>query len=211
MISDDYSDALITEEEELRAKYGKVSELAAKKCVSQLDAHTRKFIKLSPFLCISSSRSTGPADISPRGDAPGFVVAIDDKHIVIPDRTGNNRLDTASNILSNPHIGLIFMVPGLNETLRINGRAFICAAAELLTRFEVRGKVPKTGILVEIDEVMFQCTKALVRSHLWCEDYKVERDVMPPLGQILKDQIKTDMTAEEAEKAIQESINKRLY
>lgn len=210
MVDEMYNTKVI-DEEELRAMHGEVGELAAKKTLTELDVHTIRFIGLSPFLCIASSRKSGPADISPRGDAPGFVLVIDYKRILIPDRTGNNRLDTASNIIENGHVGLIFMVPGLNETLRINGRAQICTSTELLSRLVVNGKVPKTGVLVEVDEVMFQCAKALVRSRLWETDYKMDRSAMPPLGEILKDQIETSISSEQAEAMIQESITERLY
>jgi PPOX class probable FMN-dependent enzyme len=210
-MNDQRPDSFIATEEELRSMHGPVGDLAARKCMPKLDPHTKRFMSLSPFLCIASSRPGGAADISPRGDAPGFVGILDDTTILIPDRLGNNRLDTSSNILENPHVGLIFMVPGLQETLRINGRARICTDAGVLAGFAVNGKVPATGLLVEIDEVMFQCAKALVRSRLWDDDYKVGRDAMPPLGKIIKDQIETDMTAEEAEVRIQESLRDRLY
>lgn len=205
-------DAFVGDEGELRSLYGQVSELAAQKVIPALEPHSRRFIELSPFLCIASSDPAGPADVSPRGDAPGFVKVLDDRHLLIPDRIGNNRLDTFANITKNPHIGLIFLVPGMNETLRINGRARICTDAEVLEEFEVRGKVPRTGLLVAIDEVLFQCAKALMRSRLWEDDYRVERKTaMPPLGHIIRDQVGITEPAEAVEVQIQTSLKERMY
>jgi PPOX class probable FMN-dependent enzyme len=199
-------------EDELRGLYGEVGELAAQKAIPALEPHSRRFIELSPFLCIASACADGPADISPRGDAPGFVKVLDDHTLLIPDRVGNNRLDTFANITQNPHIGLIFLVPGMNETLRINGQARICTDSEVLANFEVRGKLPKTGLLVAIEEIMFQCAKALVRSHLWDDDYRVERkSAMPPLGHIIKDQIGALQSPDEVEAYVQTSMKERLY
>lgn len=202
----------IKDEGDLRGRYDGVSALAAQKSVPTLEPHSRRFIELSPFLCIASADPAGPADVSPRGDAPGFVRVLDDRNLLIPDRIGNNRLDTSANITQNPQIGLIFLVPGVNETLRINGRARICSDAEVLADFAVRGKVPKTGILVAIEEVMFQCAKALVRSRLWDDDYKVERTTaMPPLGHMIKDQLGSPDSADDVEAYVQKSLRERLY
>ena len=199
-------------EDELRGMYDKVGDLAAQKAIPTLEPHSRRFIELSPFLCIASADPAGPADVSPRGDAPGFVKVLDDRTLLIPDRIGNNRLDTFANITKNPYVGLIFLVPGMNETLRINGQARICTDADVLTEFEVRGKVPKTGLLVAIDEVLFQCAKALMRSRLWEDDYKVERKTaMPPLGHIIRDQIGVAETPDEVEAYIQTSLKERMY
>ncbi len=205
-------DQFIADESELRGLHDAVHPLARDKAIPSLEPHSRRFIELSPFLCIASSEPNGPADVSPRGDAPGFVKVLDDHTLLIPDRVGNNRLDTSANITANPHIGLIFLVPGMNETLRVNGRARICTDADVLAEFEVRGKVPRTGILVAVEEVMFQCSKALVRSHLWEDDYRVERkEAMPTLGKIIKDQIGLQESAEELEGYIQTSVKERMY
>jgi hypothetical protein len=202
----------VEDEGELRGLYNEVSTLAAQKAVPTLEAHSRRFIELSPFLCIASADPAGPADVSPRGDAPGFVKVLDDHNLLIPDRIGNNRLDTFANITKNPHIGLIFLVPGMNETLRVNGQARICTDEEVLADFEVRGKVPKTGLLVAVEEVMFQCAKALIRSRLWEDDYRVERKTaMPPLGHMIRDQIGAAQSADEVEAYVQTSLKERLY
>jgi PPOX class probable FMN-dependent enzyme len=211
-MTDKSPEEFIRDETELRGLHGAVHPLAADKAIPSLEPHSRRFIELSPFLCIASSDSSGPADVSPRGDAPGFVKVLDDHTLLIPDRIGNNRLDTSANIAANPHIGLIFLVPGVNETLRVNGQARICTDADVLAEFEIRGKVPKTGILVAVEEVMFQCSKALVRSRLWDDDYRVDRKtVLPTLGKMIKDQIGLSQPAEEVEGYIQTSVKERLY
>ncbi|MFP6697503.1 MAG: pyridoxamine 5'-phosphate oxidase family protein [Alphaproteobacteria bacterium] len=199
-------------ETELRGLHDAVNPLARDKAIPNLEPHSIHFISLSPFLCIASSDPDGPADVSPRGDAPGFVKVLDDKTLLIPDRIGNNRLDTSANIANNPHIGLIFLVPGVTETLRVNGQARICTDGEVMAEFEVRGKMPKTGLLVAVEEVMFQCSKALIRSRLWDDDYRVERkSAMPSLGKMIKDQIGLAEPAEEVEGYIQKSVKERMY
>ncbi len=211
-MADETPQAFIQDEAELRGLHDAVNPLAAQKAIPSLEAHSRRFIELSPFLCIASADAAGPADVSPRGDAPGFVKVLDDHTLLIPDRIGNNRLDTSANITNNPHIGLLFLVPGMNETLRVNGRARLCTDADVLAGFEVRGKVPKTGILVTVEEVLFQCSKALVRSRLWDDDYKVERKTaMPPLGHIIKDQIGSAQSGDELEAYVQKSVRERMY
>ena len=202
----------VDNEAELRSMHEDVHALARDKVIPRLEPHSIHFISLSPFLCMASSDSAGPADVSPRGDVPGFVKVLDHQTLLIPDRIGNNRLDTSANIANNPHIGLIFLVPGIPETLRVNGQARICTDSDILTEFEVRGKVPKTGIMVTVEEVLFQCSKALIRSRLWEDDYRVERkSAMPPLGNMIKDQIGSQESAEELEGYVQKSIKERMY
>ncbi|SVA87805.1 uncharacterized protein METZ01_LOCUS140659 [marine metagenome] len=205
-------EVFVDNEVELRSMHDDVHALARDKVIPRLEPHSIHFISLSPFLCIASSDPAGPADVSPRGDAPGFVKVLDHQTLLIPDRIGNNRLDTSANIANNPHIGLIFLVPGIPETLRVNGQARICTDSDILTEFEVRGKVPKTGIMVTVEEVLFQCSKALIRSRLWEDDYRVERkSAMPPLGNMIKDQIGSQKSAEELESYVQKSIKERMY
>ncbi len=211
-MTDQSPEDFVADEAELRGLHDAVNPLARDKAIPSLEPHSIHFISLSPFLCIASADQAGPADVSPRGDAPGFVKVLDDHTLLIPDRIGNNRLDTSANIANNPHIGLLFLVPGVTETLRVNGQARICTDGEILAAFEVRGKVPKTGILVAVEEVMFQCSKALVRSRLWDDDYRVERKTaMPTLGRMIKDQIGAAQTAEELEGYIQTSVKERMY
>ncbi len=202
----------IEDESALRALYPAVSELAARKSIDHLDRHCRDFIALSPFVCIGTSRPDGGGDVSPKGDAPGFVEVLDATTLLIPDRVGNNRLDSLSNITVNPEVGLLFLIPGINETLRVNGTGRIVRDPELLGELAVNNRAPVTGLLVTVREAFLHCAKALVRSRLWQEDYKVDRGVLPPLGHIIRDQIKdVPFDADEAEARVQQSLRDKLY
>lgn len=139
---------IISDAGTLREAYGAPSERAARKVLPKLDRHCRNFIALSPFLVIGTASADRTADCSPRGDAPGFVSVLDDATLLIPDRPGNNRVDTMANIVENPNVGLIFFVPGMNETLRVNGKAQVTTDAVLLEPLSVNGKAPRTGILI---------------------------------------------------------------
>jgi PPOX class probable FMN-dependent enzyme len=195
---------------DLRAQYGVPSDRAVRKQLARLDAHCRDFIALSPFLVIATSGADGLADASPRGDAPGFVAVLDDATLLIPDRPGNNRIDSLQNVLDNPGIGLIFFVPGINETLRVNGHARITNDAELLAPLAVQGKKPPSGLLVEVKEAYLHCGKALIRSKLWDPASRIERSRYPSLGKILVDQIGgADVAA--SERSIEEAYRDRLY
>ncbi len=180
--------AKIENEEGLRRIYKQPNERAAEKEIEHLDVHCKRIIELSPFLVLSTQGADGLGDVSPKGDAPGFVAVLDDKTIAIPDRLGNNRLDGLRNITANPAVGVMFLVPGIGETLRVNGHAEIRDDPELLARFEVNGKPPATVTLVHIKEVFFHCAKAIMRSKLWQDDYKVDRSVLPSVGEIIRDQ-----------------------
>ncbi|MCR9072289.1 MAG: pyridoxamine 5'-phosphate oxidase family protein [Alphaproteobacteria bacterium] len=204
--------SVLETETALRDIYGHPSELAARKQLAHLDKHAKRFIELSPFLVISTQGADGLGDVSPKGDAPGFVAVLDDRTILIPDRPGNNRIDTLGNLTENPGVGILFLIPGVNETLRINGRARVIADTEMLARFAVRDRLPKTGILVEVEEMYLHCAKALVRSKLWTEDYKVERKVLPSLGQMIADQVEgAEIDVAEADRRIADSEKNRLY
>jgi uncharacterized protein len=196
--------------ERLREVYGAASERALKKQLSRFDKHCRAFIARSPFLVIASSDPSGRCDASPKGDAPGFVEVLDDETLLIPDRLGNNRVDTIGNLLERPGVGLIFFVPGLNETLRVNGRAHITTDPTLLDPLAVNGKLPRSGILVSADEIYFHCGKALIRSDLWNPEKQLRRSEFPSLGRILADQI-GGITVEESERLTAESYKTRLY
>lgn len=195
---------------EIRQLYGAPSERAVKKEMTRLDPHSRAFIARSPFVVIASADPSGRCDASPKGDMPGFVEVLDDKTLLIPDRLGNNRVDTISNLLSSPGIGLIFFVPGVNETLRVNGRGSITTDPVLLDRCAVNGKPPRSGIVVAVEEVYFHCGKALIRSDLWNPEKQLKRGEFPSLGRILADQI-GGMTVEESERATEEGYRTRLY
>jgi PPOX class probable FMN-dependent enzyme len=213
-----HSDAELTEASmdvvedlgELRELYGPPGERSVKKQLTRFDKHCRAFIARSPFLVMASSDPSGRCDASPKGDAPGFVQVLDDQTLLIPDRLGNNRVDTIGNLLERPGVGLIFFVPGLNETLRVNGRARITTDPALLEPLAVNGKVPRSGILVAAEEIYFHCGKALIRSDLWNPEKQLQRSEFPSLGRILADQI-GGMSVEEAERATAESYRTRLY
>lgn len=200
----------IDDADALRAHIGPVNPLAESKLLTRLDKFCRDFIALSPFLVVASSDGKGGADASPRGDAPGFVRVLDDTTLLIPDRRGNNRVDTFGNILAAPGIGLIFMVPGINETLRVNGRASVTRDAALLAPSTVQDRPALTGLLVEIDEVFFHCGKALIRSKLWDPATQVERHSFPSLGRIIAEQTKAISVAE-SEANLEEAYRSRLY
>lgn len=200
----------IESEESLRACYPAVVERARLKTMPKLDAHCRQFISLSPFLCLGTSTEAG-ADVTPRGDAPGFVRVLDDSTIAIPDWPGNNRLDSLGNIMANPQVGLLFLVPGFEETLRLNGTAEITMDPALLESWTVNGKHPRSVMVVTIREVYFHCGKALIRSKLWAEESRVPRTAMPSYGQILKDEIEAVETAAQIDQSIAESYKNKLY
>jgi PPOX class probable FMN-dependent enzyme len=196
---------------EIREIYGEPMERAVKKQLPRLEKHSRAFIALSPFLVIASSDANGRVDASPKGDAPGFVRVIDDETLLIPDRLGNNRIDTISNLLDSPGVGLIFFVPGLRETLRINGTARVTTDPALLEPCTVQGKVPRSGILVTAEEVYFHCGKALIRSDLWNPEKMLKHSDFPSLGRIIAEQIGDGRPIEESERYTAESYRTRLY
>jgi len=195
---------------ELRERYGAPSERSLLKEMTRLDAHCRNFIALSPFLVIATTGTDGLGDCSPRGDAPGFVAVLDDTTIVIPDRLGNNRTDSLRNIIDNPGIGLLFLLPGVNETLRVNGLARITTDAALLAPLAAQGKAPRSGLLIEVKQAYLQCGKALIRSKLWDKATQIERASFPSLGKILADQIGLPDVAA-SERMTEEGYKNRLY
>jgi hypothetical protein len=172
----------ITERTALREAVGEPVPIAANKEMDLLDEHSQNFIKLSPFLRLGSQSADGKADVTPRGDPPGFVKVLDARTILIPDRPGNRRLDSIENILENPSVGLVFFVPGIEEKLRVNGRGSIIQDEGLLADMTVSGHTPKLGIMVEVEEVFFHCAKALKRSRLWNPASRVDRKDFPTYG-----------------------------
>ena len=195
---------------ELRGIYGPVLERARIKILPKLDKHCRHFISLSPFLCLGTASADG-ADVTPRGDRPGFVHVLDDFTIAIPDWRGNNRLDSLLNIVSNPQVGMVFLIPGVDETLRVNGKAEISTEPELLARWKVNGTHPKSAIVVNVEEAFMHSGKALIRSRLWHEDAKIDRKELPTYGQMLKDQIDICDSAEEIQESVVTAYRDKLY
>jgi uncharacterized protein len=200
----------VRDAEALRAQFGSVGPLAAHKVLDHIDDYGRRFIALSPFLVLASADAAGNVDASPRGDAPGFVAVPDARTLVIPDRRGNNRIDTFVNLLGSPGIGLIFLVPGINETLRVNGTAAMTRDPALLEPLAAQDRVPAAGLVVQVREAFFHCGKAMIRSGLWDPARQVERSTFPSLGRILADQTAA-ATVPDAEATIAEAYRTRLY
>ncbi|WP_415885306.1 pyridoxamine 5'-phosphate oxidase family protein [Neptuniibacter sp. QD37_6] len=200
--------------EKLRELYGLPMELVIKKQKTQLDKFSQQFIELSPFMLLATSDNQGNMDCSPRGEHAGFIQIWDDSTIILPDRPGNNRLDSLSNIIENPHVGLLVLVPGFSECLRVNGTAKIVTNASVLERCEHQGKLPKSVIVIFIKEIYFHCAKAITRSKLWEAESRVDRNIMPSLGKILMAQIDPSKSAEEVKKVeaiIEDRVKNTLY
>lgn len=199
-------------EEELRSIIGYPSELVKRKVISFLDHHCCDFIARSPFLVISTADKFGNCDVSPRGDMPGFVLVYDKKHIIIPERPGNKRIDTLRNIITNPKAGLLFLIPGLGETLRVNGRASLIKDEEILNKLAVKGKRPLIGICVEVEECFIHCAKAMKRSGIWEKETWRDKETLPSASKILLAHTKiTDLTEEKLEKSLLEDYKNELY
>lgn len=173
---------------QLREIYKPAAGRAVTKQLDHLDPHCRSFIGLSPFLALATQGLDGLGDVTPRGESPGFVKVTDDRTLLIPDRPGNNRLDSYTNILENPKVSLLFLVPGVNETLRINGSGEIRDDLEYLKMFAIGDKLPATVLQVTVREAYLHCAKALMRSKLWSSDTIVDRSVLPSMGQMINDQ-----------------------
>jgi PPOX class probable FMN-dependent enzyme len=177
---------VVTSEARLREVLGHPGERALLKEQPKLDAHCRAFIERSPFLLLATSGASGRCDVSPKGDPPGFVLVLDEHRLAIPDRLGNKRLDGMRNILENPHIGLIFLIPGREETLRVNGRAWIVEDDAILDRMVMSGKRPPFAIGVEVEEAFLHCPRAFMRSHLW--GGAAAGEDLPSMAKVLWDQ-----------------------
>lgn len=205
---------LITDESTLRTHFEATHDLAVKKCLPHLSSHAREFIARSPFLCIGTQNRDGRADVSPRGDPVGFVRVLDDRTLAIPDRPGNNRLDTLVNILSNPNVGLLFVVPGFEDTLRVNGQARLVTDPALLQTMAVQDRVPKLAIVVTVQEVFMHCAKAFRRSRLWDPAAQQNRREMPSLVKIILDETTGAPPEDEMRKldeGLEEAYRKTLY
>jgi PPOX class probable FMN-dependent enzyme len=179
---------VVTGEDQLRRLFPAQTDLAVHKVQNSLDKYAQAFIRRSPFLCIGTQDQAGRADVSPRGDPVGFVQILDEHTLAIPDRPGNNRLDSLSNILSNPSIGLLFIIPGFDDTLRIGGQARLVTDPALLQGMSVNDRVPKLAIVVSVSEVFMHCAKAFRRSRLWDPAHFQDRRDMPSLSKIILDQ-----------------------
>ena len=179
----------IKSESQLREIYGQPAGRTRLKQLEMLEKHSKSFIELAPFVAISTSNTQGKQDSSPRGGNPGFVKIIDDKTIIIPDAKGNKRLDSLVNIIETGQVGCLFMIPGVDETLRINGEALLSTKVEYLALFNQENNPPQCVIEITISEVFLHCAKALMRSKLWQQDFKIERCELPTMGRMINDQI----------------------
>jgi uncharacterized protein len=179
------SSTTITNIAQLEALYGEINPMSLRKEIPRLTLPYQRMIEAAPF-CAVATTGPGGLDCSPRGDGPGFVHVLDDTTVALPDRRGNNRLDTLRNIIADPKIALLFLIPGVNETLRINGRAVLSTSPDLIARFAVGDTMPKSVIVVTIDSVYFQCARALIRSKLWDPEARVGRSSVPTAGQMTK-------------------------
>ncbi|ODT14483.1 MAG: phosphohydrolase [Kaistia sp. SCN 65-12] len=171
----------------LRAIYGAPKGRSVAKQLDRLDRHCRSFIALSPFVILATQGADGFGDATPRGDHPRFVTVADDTTLILPDRVGNNRIDSLSNIVERPGIGLIFLIPGVDETLRVNGTAVVDDDLALRSAHMAEGRIPATVLVVTVREAYLQCAKALMRSKLWAEESRVPRDRLPTMGEMLRD------------------------
>lgn len=204
---------VIETEAALRAIIGEPTELVCSKISDRLNPLTRMFIERSPFVCLATSDETGSCDVSPRGDPSGFVRILDDVTLLVPERPGNRIADSLRNILRNPHVGLLFVIPGVTDTFRVNGRATLTTDATLLAPCAVEGKTPKLGILVDIESAYTQCSKAFLRSHLWEPARFVDRSELPTNGEIhraLKGD-DFDAAAYDAERALRYARREGFY
>jgi uncharacterized protein len=177
---------MIDAESDLRGLIGEPTDLVRSKIADRLNDLTRQFVERSPFLCLATSAADGSCDVSPKGDPAGFVRILDEKTLLLPDRPGNRLADSLRNILQNPHIALLFVIPGVTDTFRVNGRAEIVTDAEQLEQCAVEGKAPKLALRIDIDEAYTHCSKAFLRSNLWDPESYVDRADLPTPGELLR-------------------------
>jgi uncharacterized protein len=203
---------VVSSQAELRQIVGEPSERAVKKQIDRLDEHCRSIVAASPFMLLGTASAAGWCDVSPKGDAPGFVQVLDERTLAIPDRPGNKRLDSLMNIVENPRVGLLFMVPGKGETLRVNGRATIVRDGALLARLAFEGKEPLLAIVVEVEEAFAHCSKAFIRSHLWQPEMWPDTSELPSISRMVFDHAKPEgMTLEQIEEQTADAYRNKLY
>ena len=198
-------------EADLRTVYKQPGGGAVGKDIAQIDAHFAHFISLSPFLCIGTAGENGLCDVSPRGGEPGFVHVIDARTLAMPDRPGNNRLDSLGNITRNPGVGLLFFVPGFEDTLRVNGVAHVTTEPELMARFTTDGKPPRSVVLIDVKEAYLHCVKAIKRAGLWTQEAQVDRATFPTAGQVSRDQLKLEIPGEVIDASLDQDARDNLY
>jgi PPOX class probable FMN-dependent enzyme len=202
---------LIENEAALRALIGEPGDRARRKQLPKIDSYAREFIGRSPMAMLASTGSDGSSDVSPRGDGPGFVIVLNDRQLAIPERPGNRRADSYTNILQNGGVGLLFLIPGMEETLRVNGRARLVLDAPWFADMVVQGKRPILAIVIDVEEAYFHCAKAFRRSRLWEPETWPDRSTLPTLGQILKDQVNLEKSVAELDCDLEESYAETMY
>jgi hypothetical protein len=205
-----YRDHLITSMEQLRGLYGEPPPTSIVKEIDRINAGYRKLIEAAPFVVVATAGPEG-LDCSPKGDSPGFVRILDERTLAIPDRPGNNRIDGFTNIMRDPRISLLFLIPGCGETLRVNGRAAITTDPQLMQSFAVNGKLPRCVLIVEIERVYFHCSKAIVRSKLWDEAAKIDRKSLPSTGAIIAELSAGKLGGETYDREAPERIKSMLW
>jgi hypothetical protein len=196
---DDFAPATIRDPASLRAVLGEPTATVRNKEMPLLDAHCRRFIELSPMVFIGSAGADGKGDVTPRGDPPGFVTILDDRTLLIPERVGNRRGDTLNNVLAHPNVGMIFMIPGVDETLRVNGRASIVDDPALLAPMALNGKTPKLALRIDITDAFIHCGRALKRARLWDPKSAIDRTSFASMAQMAHDQRRRDTSVAELE------------
>lgn len=202
---------IISTEEQLREIMGTPSEVVKNKTIGIIDKHCRKFIANSPFLTIASTNSKGQVDVSPKGDPAGFVKVLDEKTLAIPERLGNKRADTFTNILANPGVGLLFFIPGIRETLRVNGKAQIITDLAIREQMAVKNKVPQFALIIHVEEVFMHCAKCMIRSKLWTEIDPTIREKVPSLAEIIVDHAKIAVPVKQVDALLKMDEKEGLY
>lgn len=202
---------IITNEDQLRATLGYPSEIVTRKTINYIDEHCRKFIENSPFITIATSDLQGNFDVSPKGDPAGFVKILDNKTLAIPDRPGNAKADTLTNIIKNPNVGLIFLIPGVRETLRVNGEALIVTDESVLELLICDGKKPSFAIIVKVKETFLHCAKCMIRSKLWQNTETLKERPVASLAKALVDHGKLDISVQELDDMIKNDEQTNLY
>jgi uncharacterized protein len=203
------SQYVVSDEAELREVIAWPADGARLKIADHLNELTRQFIERSPFVCVATSRPDGGLDVSPRGDPPGFVRVLDERTLLLPERPGNRIADTLTNLMVDPRIALLFLIPGVGDTFRVSGQAVIVRDPELLAPSAVEGKVPKLGLLISVHQAYTQCPKALLRSDLWNPEHHIKRSDLPSSGQILRSLTEPSFDAEEHDRARAERYARR--
>lgn len=206
----EHSPHQITELSALERLYGAPAAASIKKEIDHVHPHYRAFIEAAPFVALATS-GPGGLDVSPRGDAAGFVHVEDERTLLLPDHRGNNRIDSLRNIIDDPRVALLFLIPGIGETLRVNGRAAILVDPELLARFAVNGKVPRSVLRIQVETVFVQCSRAVLRSKLWDPAMQLDRSALPSLGTILQDLSDGEISGQRYDQELPDRLASTLY